>query len=166
MIALRLPSKSFSEFIGRTNLGARIEKMHEYREFLNRTWLFGGSISPAVQNRVADQMIRHSYEGENERIKAGKARSIFIVASGTCQRLVNGAVVQTLITGDFFGEETILFDKNLTDEYRLVEGAKLFEVPAEAISNIPAVMWKLLEQHEKKTNVIAAETPAELALVV
>jgi hemerythrin len=166
VIALRLPSKSFSEFIGRTNLGARIEKMHEYREFLNRTWLFGGSISPAVQNRVADQMIRHGYRGANEQVKASQARSIFIVAGGTCQRLVNGQVEQTLIIGDFFGEETILFDKDLTDEYRSGEGAKLFEVPAEAISNIPAVMWKLLEQHEKKTNVIAAETPAELALVV
>ena len=80
MVALRLPSKSFSDFIARTNLGARIEIMHEYREFLNRTWLFGGSISPAVQNRVADQMNRHGFEGENELIKANQARSKFIVA--------------------------------------------------------------------------------------
>ena len=76
---------------------------------------------------------------------------------------MNGELVQTLTAGDFFGEETILFDQGRADEYRSGEGAKLFEVPAGTISNIPAVMWKLLEQHEKKTNVIAAEAPVVLA---
>ena len=74
-------------------------------------------------------------------------------------------VLAELTAGDFFGEETILFDTDLTGEYRSGKGTKLFEIPADAVSNIPAVMWKLLEQNEKITNVIAAAPPLVLSTV-
>lgn len=149
--ALRLPSKLYVEFIRRGDLYDRIERLYESREFLERTWLFGESISPSVQNRVAEAMDEHEHKKNQSALEGLKSNSIGVVKTGEYERLVDGEVVEQLGVGSFFGEERVLFNSPAKFEYRAKKGSSVFEIPSEIILDIPILIWKLLETHERRS---------------
>lgn len=148
--ALRLPSKSYLEFINKNDLYRQIERMNENRQFLEQSWLFGESISPSVHNKIADSMVAHSYPKANEIIEVPNPSSVYVIKSGSCLRLVSDMSFETLEPGNFFGEEQIVDGGKVEYQCRTVEPTVLYEIPENAVRDIPVVLWKLLETMEKR----------------
>ena len=146
--ALRLTATSYMEFIKKNKLDTKIRRLLENREVLEKTWLFGESISPSVQNRIAEAMVLQEYDNGGVVIENLPSTSIFIVDSGKIERIGGGKVVNTLGPRSFFGEEQILFGKAQEFDYRTAEPCRIYEVPGNEITGIPIVMWKLLETFE------------------
>ncbi len=148
--ALRLPSKLYVEFIRRGDLYQRIERLYESREFLERTWLFGESISPSVQNRIAEAMVVRNHKKGDSGLDGLDLASVGVVKSGEYERLLDGEVVEKLTTGSFFGEERVLFNAAPKYEYRAKKAGSICEIPGPVILDIPILMWKLLETYERR----------------
>jgi len=148
--ALRLPSKLYVRFIRRGGLYNRIERLYEGREFLERTWLLGESISPSVQNRIVDAMSAHKHKKRQSAFEGLTPGSIGVVKSGEYERLVDGEVIEKLGIGSFFGEEQVLFRATPKFEYTAKESSSVYEIPGDIIFDIPILMWKLLETHERR----------------
>ena len=146
--ALCLTATSYMEFIRKNELDATIRRLLENREVLEKTWLFGESISPSVQNRIAEAMVLHEHDSDGVVIEDLPSTSIFIIDSGKIERIVGGKVVATLGPRSFFGEEQILPGKAQKFDYRVAEACRIYEVPGNEITGIPIVMWKLLETFE------------------
>lgn len=149
--ALQLTNKSYFGFIRKNNLDREIRRLLENREMLEQTWLFGETISPPVQNEIAKSMVLHEHEGDSRVMRGLSPESIFIVKSGLIERIRGGEVVDTLGPRSFFGEEQILFGQTGEFGYRAKESCVLYEVPGARLTEIPIVMWKLLENYELRT---------------
>ena len=149
--ALRIPAKSYLDIIERNKLYTKLERLHENREFLGRTWLFGESISPSVQNRIAEAMLLHNYDHGNEVIQNLSPPSIVVIKSGKVERIFDSQVAETLSVGSFFGEEQVLFGSVQEFEFRTVEPSSIYQISGEVVFDIPIVLWKLLETFEKRS---------------
>ena len=125
----------------------------ENREVLEQTWLFGETISPPVQNQLAEAMVLREYDDEGIVLEDLPPTSVYIINSGEIKRMRNGEVIETLRSGSFFGEERILFDKSQAFDYQTAAPCRIFEIPEDRISGIPVVMWKLLESYEFRSTV-------------
>lgn len=155
--ALKLTHDSYFGFIRKNGLEADIIRLFENREALEQTWLFGETISPPVQNKIAKSMSLHDYNKANVSLDALSSEAIFIINSGEVERIVDGEVVETLGPRMIFGEEQILHGKAQECEFRTTGPCQIYEVPGEEIVSIPIVMWKLLETYELR---LAAQSGA------
>ncbi|MBF0334148.1 MAG: bacteriohemerythrin [Alphaproteobacteria bacterium] len=162
--ALRLPCDLYLQFVTANDLFAGISLAQENREFLQRTWLFGEVVSAPVLNRIAKEM-------KAVTVAAGaviepRYGMVMIVKSGRVRRLIGEDVVEVLDAGDFFGEETALFETPGLFRLRALEAVELYQVPAITLSGIPGVRWKLFETHERRMRVVAeAETSQRAPLI-
>jgi len=148
---LRLPATSYRDFIQRNRLDAKIERLYEIRQFLQTTWLFGDAISPPVQNRVAEDMELRSFGRKGETLADVNPASLYIIKKGGVERLRGNEVTETLGAGDFFGEDTAIFRIDIDQQFRTTEPTIMYEVPGEALIDVPIILWKLLETHERRT---------------
>jgi hemerythrin len=128
-----------------------LEDIYERREFLDRTWLFGESISPSVQTRIIGAMSPREFADQGELDKAVKEPSIFIVQQGEFERVAGGEAVETVGGGDFFGCSEILFGAASEYEFNLIKPSSMYEIPVDLLRDIPVVMWKLLETFERRS---------------
>ena len=151
--SLRLTGASYMEFIKKNKLDAKTKRLMENREVLEQTWLFGETISPPVQNQLAEAMVLREYDDEGIVLEDLPPTSVYIINSGEIKRMRNGEVIETLRSGSFFGEERILFDKSQAFDYQTAAPCRIFEIPEDRISGIPVVMWKLLESYEFRSTV-------------
>lgn len=149
--ALRLTNKSYFGFIQQNGLESDIGRLLENREVLEQTWLFGETISPPVQNKIAKSMTVHEYDRPGIIIDNLAAEAIFIVNTGEIERCLENEVVETLGPRSIFGEEQILLGKPQEFNYRTTGPCRIFEVPGNEIIGIPIVMWKLLETFELRS---------------
>ena len=150
--ALRLPAKSYLEFVKRNDLYTKIERIHLDREFLEETWLFGESVSPSVHNRITESVTVRNYGGDDVRVEISNSSAIYLIKSGRCQRVVGDTVIETLAAGGFFGEEQMLLNIKPDYECRTTEPSTIYEIPDDVLNDIPVVLWKLLETVEKRFN--------------
>jgi len=142
---LRLPAALYVEYVKKSKLYSRIETLNDSREFLDQTWLFGETISPSIQNRIASAMDICEFKNGNTLIDNLTDGSIYVVNTGKVERLVDGEVAETMKTGDFFGEEQILYGQDAACEYRASGNASAFQIPGDVLADIPIVQWKFLE---------------------
>ncbi len=148
--ALVLPSVSYARFVKENRMYRQIERLHENREFLQHTWLFGESISPTVQGRIAERMELSNYYHGGVPLERIDNALLYLVKSGTLARTVNGETREVLRAGDFFGEECAFFGEERRYEMVVTEPASLYEVPAAIFKEIPVVLWKLLESFQRR----------------
>ena len=148
--ALRLPAELYTEFVKQSDLYGKIERLHENREFLERTWLFGESISPSVQNRIAEAMVAHQFEDDSGLAARLDPTALYLVKSGDVSLAAKGREQEALEPGSFFGEDRVLFGVDRQRVVHTTGPASLFEVPGDSLADIPIVMWKLLETYEKR----------------
>ncbi len=145
--ALRITAQAYRELIKKNNLSELIDQRAKTREILEQTWLFGETVSPPVLNRIADAMVLHEYDagvGLNDL----PADAIFIVESGTVEQVRGDMVTDTVGPRNFFAEEQVLFGMTGEFGYRTVEPCQIYEVPGSVITDVPIVMWKMLESYE------------------
>lgn len=145
--ALCIPTPAYLEVIDRNNLRTLIDRRAKGREILEQSWLFGESVSPPVQNKIADSMVLHEFAAGDD-INDLPANSICVVDSGLIQQTRDDGVTDTIGPRNFFAEEQVLFGMNGKFSYRAVEPSCVYEIPGAVISEVPIVMWKMLEAYE------------------
>lgn len=131
----------------------QIERLHENREFLQKTWLFGESISPPIQGRIAERMELVNYYRSGVAVEQIDGSALYLVQSGTIQRFVDGETRELLQAGEFFGEESAFFGATRGYQMVVAEPASIYQVPADLLREIPVVLWKLLETYQRRKGV-------------
>lgn len=144
---LRIPAPAYLEVIDRNDLRELIDRRAKLREMLEQSWLFGESVSPPVLNKIADSMILHEFAAGDE-INDLPNGSIFVVETGLIEQLKGKAVTETIGPRDCFAEEQVLFGMAAKFSYRAIEASRLYEIPGAVISDVPIIMWKMLETFE------------------
>lgn len=147
--ALRLPRRTYHTFVKRNGVYAEIERLHGTRDFLQRTWLFGESISYPVLNRVAKAMLPCAH-ALGTTFCAGDSTDLHLVASGRIELRREGETMETLEDGDFYGEGGVLFGLGPGFDVRAADDSRTFTLPRDVLLDIPIVRWKLLETFERR----------------
>jgi hemerythrin len=146
--ALRLDCDFYLEFVKRHDLFGDISRLMEIREFLQRSWLFGEVVSTGTLNRIANQMQPRSFE-PSEPLVIGD-RHVALIRSGHAVRLVGGQELEHMEPGDFFGEETAVFETPRLSQVMATGAVDIYTVPATILADIPGVRWKLLETYHRR----------------
>ena len=153
--AMRIPSKLYRAVVEKYQLFADIIRLMEGREFLQATWLFGDSLSYTIQNRVADEMCSHYLE-KGQTFSLGTERGVCIIRQGEATLYYKGIEVETLGRGDFFGEDSVVFNQDCSFTIKAHEGCECCTISAESLNEIPIVQWKLIENMECRRHLMAS----------
>jgi hemerythrin len=145
--ALRIMAPAYKELIMKNNLSEVIDQRAENREILERSWLFGESVSPPVLNKIADAMVLRELDAGIS-LSDLSADAAYLVESGKVGKVQDGEVACIIGPRNFFAEEQVLFGMVEKPRYRTVEPCRIYEVPGSVIKDIPIVMWKMLESYE------------------
>ncbi len=151
--ALRLPRSLYFNFVKRNRLYANIRRLQENREFLQKTWLFGEVVSYPIQNKLAQAMRFRNY-GAGQIFPREIHSSIFVVKEGKLERYIDEDVFETLIPGNFFGEECVLFSTTSLFQVRAIESTEFYQIPGNVLLDIPVIRWKLFETFQKRMRLI------------
>lgn len=151
--ALQLPGSLYFEFVKRNNLYDNIKKLQAYREFLQKTWLFGEVVSYPTQVKLAQAITVHDFPAGHVFPK-GILASIYLIRKGRMEKFAGEDVVEMLNPGSFFGEECILFGTSSLFSTRASEDTQIFEIPGDVLLGIPVVRWKLFETFQKRMRLI------------
>ncbi|RAU22091.1 cyclic nucleotide-binding protein [Paramagnetospirillum kuznetsovii] len=149
VLALRMSCEFYLEFVKRHDLFGDISRLLEIREFLQRTWLFGEVVSTGALNRIANQMSLKSFNA-GETMLVGD-RHVGLIRSGHAMRLMGGQELEQLGPGDFFGEETSVFETPRLSNVFASKATEVYTVPATVLGDIPGVRWKLFETFHRRT---------------
>ncbi|HTP58026.1 MAG TPA: cyclic nucleotide-binding domain-containing protein, partial [Spirochaetia bacterium] len=147
--ALRIPLRVYVDFVERNGLRDRILQVHENRRFLQSTWLFGETVSPAVSNGIAHAMIRrtasagHSVRGTGE-------RHLALLEKGRVSLSTAGEHFTVLTPGDFWGEAAAVHNAPSLFDAAAERACTFFLIPAETLRDIPIVQWKLMETFRQR----------------
>ncbi|MDH3349150.1 MAG: bacteriohemerythrin [Desulfobulbaceae bacterium] len=172
---LQIPSTLYLKFVITNGLYAETQRLQEKRQFLQKTWLFGESISYPIQNNIAQAMHVRSYQEDKQFFRevnretitmaamgvpdnlkdepdcpVGFKRKLYVVKKGIVQIYVGNDVIETLHAGDFFGEGTVLFNTPSLYKVRLLSSADIFHIKGEVLLDIPIVGWKLFETYVRR----------------
>ena len=150
---LKIPQPLYLSFIMKNKLLESIRKRHDLRHFLSRTSIFGDIISCPIHNHIAAAMEARSYN-KGEYLETGQPPELFLLRSGSIEIVSKDRKVETLETGDFFGEEKILHTQAGLFEARATRRSKVYVIPGEELEDIPIVQLKLLEQLKKRTRLL------------
>jgi len=145
--ALRITAPAYKEVINKNNLSDLIDQRAKRREILERSWLFGESVSPPVLNDIADAMIVHEFD-KGIVLDDKLADSVYLVVSGQVELRRKRMENINVETRSFFGEEHVLFGHRSDRRYRTLKACSLYQIPGSAIKKVPIVMWKMLETFE------------------
>lgn len=150
--ALRIPARAYKDVIDKNGLGDAIDKRAKGREILERTWLFGESVSPPVLNVIADAMVSHEFAA-GVVLDDLPTDALCVVEMGSVEQVRDGKPANVIDAHNFFCEEQVLFDPHGTLAYRTVEPCKIYAIPGSVLTGVPIVMWKMLETYEfRKTS--------------
>ncbi len=151
--ALRVPCRTYVEFIRRNGLLQDIQSLQAAREFLASTWLFSEGISYPVQNRIARAMRPQTLEACPEPQSVADS-GIRLVRDGEVQLLFDDSPVEELSAGDFYGESSVLYGTPGLLRVRTDARAEIYRLPADAVRNIPVVRLKLLEVYQRRMRLL------------
>jgi hemerythrin len=147
--ALEIPVNLYAEFVRRNNLYADIEAMQKSIAFLQDTWLFGDMVTYPVQNKIAQKLTIHSYI-EGEIIPDNGDAILVLLVEGELVIRSGAAQIETITPGNFCREETILNEGGTNFSICASKTSQVYFIPGKILLDIPVVMWKLLETHEKR----------------
>jgi len=152
--AMKIPTKLYREIVDKYQLFGDIIRLMEGREFLQATWLFGESLSYSTQNRIADEMICHHMEA-GELYSSGEDRGLCIIRQGEATLYHKGEEVETLGRGDFFAEDSAVFDRNSEFTIKTQSATEFCSMSADTLKDIPIVQWKLIESVERRRHLLS-----------
>lgn len=152
--ALKIPGNMYRDFVDRFNLMENIKRSRKNKTLLGNSWLFHEMASSPVINTISQKLLTSN-------IKRGKIISkkdnekILFVLEGLLALTCNGRLIETLSPGDFCLEETILHSPFCPlFEIEALEDSRITFIHQSQIENVPAVMWKLFETHERRIDPI------------
>jgi hemerythrin len=147
--ALRIPSALYRTFVDRNALTERIGRLSSLRNFFNRSWLFGESLSDLTEMRVAESSLSvHLAPGEE--IDTVGEDFVYLVREGRVDRTIDGKLAEYCGIGEPFNQAEVLF--GTPTHGRLVAGMRteLLKIPGKVVREIPIARWKLLELHQRR----------------
>jgi hemerythrin len=146
---LEIPCDLYGTFVQRHQLFSDINRLMESREFLSRTWLLGGVVATGTLNTIAkDMRLVDVEEGEALNLRDP---TVGLLRSGRVVRCLGGEVLETLEAGDFFGEETAVFDAPPIATLRTETRTQIYMISPQLLAGIPNVRWKLFETFERRS---------------
>ena len=151
--ALSIPCGLCLAFVKKNDLYDRIRQLQEKREFLQRTWLFGEAVSYPAQNRIAEALEPNRYPEERE-ITYDNLSSLNLIVRGSVERFIKEDVFEIIGPGNFFGEESAVFEIPSLYHFRAIEPTEVYRVSGDVLSDLPIVHWKLLETFKKRMGLI------------
>ena len=157
--ALKIPQGAYYRMVQGSDLGKKLDRLSERLEFMRNSWLFGEAVSLRMQIHIAEHLQPFSLGKPGTVVDMTAADVLFIIASGTIERIYQDRVIETLKSSDFFGAAFSLFSEEDQSIYRLASAVQGYTIDAKHIKNIPVVRWKLLETHLKR-NLARFEYPS------
>ena len=142
----------FKEFVHRNKLTEVLKKTHEITEFLQKTWLFGESISSPVQSQIAQNMTLKNYSKGEKIVYHG----LMLVKEGKVEisspKSSKSQIKHVISKGDFWGGENMITNKTSKSHAKAVTRAKVYSIKImKSIKQIPIIRWKLFEQSQKRS---------------
>lgn len=150
---LRIPAGVFVEFLKRNRIIEEARRLSADRDFLQNTWLFGDMLSHPVANRIARAMRCETYVA-GRRLPIGARPELFLVREGTVDLFRGDQMIEKIRAGDFVGEDTILFESHGLLKATVKRPCRVCRIPADTLTGIPIVQWKLLETLERRFKVM------------
>ncbi len=154
--ALEIPCDLYVAFVQRHSLFPEIVRLMEGREFLRKTWLCSGVVATHTLNAIANSMTAQLFEAGQ--VLDNHVSMIGLVQSGRVIRKLAETEVETLVAGDFFGEEGAVFHAPAYTQLVAATAARILFIPSALLQAIPNVRLKLLEGFERRTRTRAATT--------
>ncbi len=148
--AMRIPTEVYLKFIKKNKLFMEMEKLHENREFLQRTWLFGEAIAYPTQERIANAMKLQHFYNTAEVIEGLDPSALCMVKNGSLEITECEGRYQVIRPMDFFGAESIVSEEHRQLQVKTIEPSSVYEIPRSVFQDIPIVLWKLLETFGKR----------------
>ncbi len=147
--ALRFSTSLYRQLVKEYKLFDDIEHLRDNQDFLQGTWLFGDAISSPVQNSIARSMEWLNYQKGDE-FSPPAQPAVYVIKRGGVQRYYQEHKLEDLGAGDFFGEESVLFELPGLFNFRAIQDTDLCRIPGPALRDIPVIRWKLFETFEKR----------------
>lgn len=145
---LQIPTKSYQEFIKKSRLFTKIERLHENQEFLSDHWLFKESLSAAILNNISSQMeLKHFYHASDS-IEINPD-TMYMIKTGEMEISYQSKPSKKLGPGDFFNFEKLIKEEHNIDNIKVLEPSSIFEVTHDSLQNVPIILWKLVETFKK-----------------
>jgi len=147
--ALKLPIGMYKEFVKRNDSFSAIAMLAEKRELLQKSWLFGGSISDGIKNALAASM---HVEKNMDLLKdySNIKDYIGLVKEGTVTLKLGDDVFQTLSAGDTLFEDHAVYGMESIFSVEFTEHMAIALIPIASLTEIPVVQRKLLENLSRK----------------
>lgn len=152
--ALKLPIEMYKEFVKKNDTFQAISMLAEKRELLQKSWLFGDSISDGIKNAIAASMhvvkstaILNEYETIQDYIG--------LVKEGTVTLKLGDSTFQTLYPGDSLFEDHAVYGTESIFTAHYSEHAAIAMIPIRSIRDVPVVQWKLLENVSRQMRDLA-----------
>jgi hemerythrin len=146
---LEIPADLYSGFVKR-NFGLKESvELCKRTLFLQGTWLFGEMVSSNVLNLIARSAANASAKAGEKAGSAGE-ENLYLVKTGWVDVSFEGNVVDSAGPGDFFGEESVFFQRSSLMDAVAAEDASFFVIPGSILSGIPIAAWKLVEVYERR----------------
>lgn len=148
--ALRLPGDLYLEFVKRNDLFGGIALLMENREYLQKTWLCSEIVSTKTLNQIAQAMRPRSLKA-GEEINPDTLGAVCLIKYGEVHRsAANGTLLETMVPGDFFGEETAIFNRGYGHMLKVIDPTEVYVIPPDVLGVIPGVRWKLFETFQRR----------------
>ncbi len=149
--ALQIPSFLYLEIVKRNQLYHHFKQSYEKIKFFQSTSLFGEIVSFPMQSTIAREITEEKVKKGSELLPvSGK---LTMIAEGSVQLLLNSKKITILKPGDYFGEDSVLFDFSSKYTALCLEDAMIYSIDQELLKNIPIVRWKMLETHKKRIQI-------------
>ena len=101
LTVLRIPGQVHVGFLRRAGLLDELRAVHDNRQILRATWLFGEMVSLPIQIRIARAMVKRTVREDSVIMPAGRAE-ILVLTSGLVSVFLGTQAVENLKPGDFF----------------------------------------------------------------
>ncbi len=157
---LSFPIQLYLDLIEKHGLSKQIAEMIKRRYFLQRTRLFGDSISSPVQERLANGMTEQKFK-KDEELNETNIRTLMIIKEGSFRRMQDDAVTDTLDIGDPIGVSLAMGQAPGKIKFKANNAAEVFQIPIMAIQSIPIVRWKLFETFRRRRRIMGNGTASK-----
>lgn len=161
---LSVPADLYTTVMKQCGQSEFSQQMRNKRKFLQDTWLFGEGISSTIQNRLAEQIRLHTYSAGHE-FEVSNSSDLFVVSRGQAQLSVGQTLMESVAEGDFFGEDGF-FGMPYLFNIHCSEPLEVYQIPEEAIRDIPIVRWKLYETLRKRRRLLLIPESGAQSLLV
>lgn len=152
--ALKIPSNMYRAFVDKFHLLESIKKNRKTKNFLSGLQLFKSMSSSPILNSFS-QDLKIETITKNATIKNSEKNGLLIVVDGELELLAEDHFITNINKGDFCFEENILtLEIYPPCSIRAKTDASVYFISKELLSNVPAVLWKLLESYERRLELI------------